>query len=114
MESEKHEQLSHSDHLLVFLSLIFACIVVEFLSKLNVIINSIKSGSIYLPYLLWVLITFVLVIQIWWGIYFARYNIGKNIGYFFFFLFVPILLYIVPESCTENGKKFKTIRITPL
>ena len=95
MHSKKHEELSHADHLLVFLSLIFAYIIVEFLYKLSFIVKNMTTENIYMPFFVWFFIIFLLVVESWWGLYSSRRAISSNIINFISILLGPIFLYAV-------------------
>lgn len=90
------------DHLLIFLSLIYALAVNNIISSITDFIKYFSTDSLILynnsMVFGWSLILLLLVAESWWGVWIDRFNFTSSFYVFVFTFFYPVLLCIVSGS----------------
>ena len=83
------------EYLSVLVSIIIGLGLSHLLSSTARLIQLRHRVRMHLPTLLWMLLLFVLQIQIWWAAFEGRHEAEWNFFSFLFFLLIPVLAYLL-------------------
>lgn len=100
------------EYVSVLISIILGLGITVLLTGLADIIRNWRTTKVYWPYLIWILIVFVLHIQEWWTTYSLRSEMDWTLPHFLFIITYPIVLFILahllfPQKWTKQGVDLK-------
>ena len=81
-------------YMLTFFSFIFGVVVTEYLSGIESVIRKRGKVTLYWVHIGWVLVSFVLVLQNWWGLWKYKAAISASFSNFFLILLNPIAFHV--------------------
>lgn len=94
-EPETIGGFSRIEYLAVFNAIIFGFVVTEFLKGWGTLLRLRHTIVIDRVHIAWSVLTFLLAILTWWGSWTNHDFIGRHIGYFYYSLIVPVLLFVI-------------------
>lgn len=100
------------EYVSVLISIILGLGITVLLTGLADIIRNYHIVKVYWPYLIWILIVFILHIQEWWISYSLRSELEWTLPRFLFVITYPIVLFILahllfPQKWTKKGVNLK-------
>jgi hypothetical protein len=100
------------EYVSVLISIILGLGIAVLLTGLADIIRNYHTVKVYWPYLVWILIVFILHIQEWWISYSLRSEMEWTLPHFLFIITYPIVLFILahllfPQKWTKKGVDLK-------
>lgn len=100
------------EYVSVLISIILGLGIAVLLTGLADIIRNYHVVKVYWPYLIWILIVFILHIQEWWISYSLRSEMEWTLPRFLFVITYPIVLFILahllfPQKWTKKGMDLK-------
>lgn len=100
------------EYVSVLISIILGLGITVLLTGLADIIRNYPVVKVYWPYLIWILIVFILHIQEWWISYSLRSEMEWTLPRFLFVITYPIVLFILahllfPQKWTKKGVDLK-------
>lgn len=82
-----------TEHLTIFLTLVYGVIASRFISGWSHILQHIRTIQFSREHLAWSFFAFALLIDFWWGSWLRESYIRQHLGYFLLSLALPILFY---------------------
>lgn len=87
--------MSSFDYVIVLISIILGLGITTILTGIAELIKQSRLFTLYAPYIIWIVLVFVLHINDWWESYDFKAIKGWSFGLFLFILLYPINLYIL-------------------
>ncbi len=109
--------MSPFEYVIVLVSIIIGLGITLVLTGIAQLIREEKPIKLFLPYLIWILLVFVLHIHEWWITYQLKSMVAWKLPTFLFIILYPILLYILanllfPDSWQSHNRDMKEFYFT--
>lgn len=109
--------MSPFEYVIVLVSIIIGLGITLVLTGIAQLIREEKPVKLFLPYLIWILLVFVLHIHEWWITYQLKSMLAWKLPTFLFIILYPILLYILanllfPDSWQSHNRDMKQFYFT--
>src|SRR5262245_1156625 len=89
------EAFSFVEYLSIFTSIVYGYAATRFLSGWSAIINFREQLFISKAHLAWTLLTFGLLIDVWWGSWMKGSQISRHVALYYLSLVSPLIFYII-------------------
>lgn len=90
-----HELFSVVEYLSVFTAFVYGYVATRFFSGWSAMINFRHSIRFSKEHLAWTLLTFGLLIDVWWGSWIKGYTISQHVSLYYLSLLSPIIFYLI-------------------
>jgi len=90
-----HELFSVVEYLSVFTAFVYGYVATRFFSGWSAMINFRRSIRFSKEHLAWTLLTFGLLIDVWWGSWIKGYTISRHVSLYYLSLLSPIIFYLI-------------------
>jgi hypothetical protein len=109
--------MSPFEYVIVLISIILGLGITHVLTGIAQLIREEKSIKLFGPYLIWIVLVFVMHIHEWWITYQLKTMVAWRLPTFLFIILYPILLFILanllfPESWEKSNRNMKQFYFT--
>lgn len=112
--------LSKVEYLTIFGTFVYGYVAAQFFMGWGAMVYRRKKLTLSAEHLGWTILTFMLLIDIWWGSWLKGYNIAQNKLLFYLSMVSPLIFYLIstllfpPFNLTENtnlNRYFERVRV---
>jgi hypothetical protein len=89
------DPFAYLEYISIFTAFIYGYVATRFFSGWSAMINFRHAIRFSKEHLAWTLLTFGLLVDVWWGSWIKGYTITKHVSFYYFSLLSPLIFYLI-------------------
>ena len=92
---DARDSFAYLEYISIFTAFIYGYVATRFFSGWSAMINFRHAIRFSKEHLAWTLLTFVLLVDVWWGSWIKGYKIAEHVTFYYLSLLSPIIFYLI-------------------